>query len=155
MNKNAADPFTETFRQAIKDSGLSHSELGRRAGVEPSQISRFVLGKRDLLCDSVGRLMPFLKIRLESSNGKKLDEPVVGNETLELRKMVDESTQALLNKWTATYLNDDERLFLRLISEHRTHKEIARELQCTKPEVDFMLQRILHRLRTTLNKALP
>ncbi len=36
------------LRRAIADAGLSLTELGRRGGVAPAQLSRFVRGERDL-----------------------------------------------------------------------------------------------------------
>ncbi len=41
-------PLADALRRALQMSGLSFNELGRLAGVDPAQLSRFASGRRDL-----------------------------------------------------------------------------------------------------------
>ena len=50
---------------AIRDSGLSYEELGRRAGVNQAQLSRFMLGDRDLTLAVASRLGLVLGLELQ------------------------------------------------------------------------------------------
>lgn len=53
-------PLPEGLRAAILGCGLAYNELGRRAGVAQGQISRFVLGERDLTLSVAARLFQVL-----------------------------------------------------------------------------------------------
>ncbi len=52
--------LSEPLRQAIRDSGLSLQEIGRRAKVAPSQLSLFLKGERSLRLDTAERLASVL-----------------------------------------------------------------------------------------------
>ena len=43
------ESLVEELQQAITDSELSLNEIGRQAGVDPSQVMRFAKGQRDIL----------------------------------------------------------------------------------------------------------
>lgn len=52
--------ISEVIREAIRQSGASSNQLGIHAGVDPSQVSRFLLGERSLTLDTVDRLLAAL-----------------------------------------------------------------------------------------------
>ncbi len=54
MRKQSA---TDVIREAIRQSGASSNQLGNHAGVDPSQVSRFLAGERSLTLDTVDRLL--------------------------------------------------------------------------------------------------
>ncbi len=53
--------LSEQLRQAIRDSGLSLQEIGRRAKVAPSQLSLFMTEERSLRLDTADRLAQVLR----------------------------------------------------------------------------------------------
>jgi transcriptional regulator with XRE-family HTH domain len=59
-----ADGFPERLRQAIRESGQSLNQLGRKAKVDHGRLSRFMRGERDLTLDAAGRLCEALGIKL-------------------------------------------------------------------------------------------
>ncbi len=48
--------LSEQLRQAVRDSGLSLQEIGRRAKIAPSQLSLFMRGERSIRLDTADRL---------------------------------------------------------------------------------------------------
>jgi transcriptional regulator with XRE-family HTH domain len=52
------------LRTAIRDSGLSVSEIGRRSKVSQPQLSRFISGERTLTLPAAARLCEALGLRL-------------------------------------------------------------------------------------------
>jgi transcriptional regulator with XRE-family HTH domain len=56
--------ISDTVRNVIRDRGLSYSEVGRLAGVQPSQIGRFMKGERGLTSDSLDRICIALGLEL-------------------------------------------------------------------------------------------
>jgi transcriptional regulator with XRE-family HTH domain len=48
----------------IRERGFSYSEMGRLADVQPSQIGRFMRGKRGLTSDSLDRICAGLGLAL-------------------------------------------------------------------------------------------
>ena len=52
------------LKEAIQASGLSLNQLGQRAGIDHSRLSRFVRGERDLTLDTVDKLCQVLGLRL-------------------------------------------------------------------------------------------
>jgi transcriptional regulator with XRE-family HTH domain len=63
--------MVEQVRQAVKDSGLSLSELARRSGVDVSRISRFVEGHRGLTFAAAARVCEALGLVLTKKPGAK------------------------------------------------------------------------------------
>jgi transcriptional regulator with XRE-family HTH domain len=62
--KTAQAPVAARLREAIQASGLSLNQLGQRAGIDHSRLSRFVRGERDLTLDSVDKLCQVLGLQL-------------------------------------------------------------------------------------------
>ena len=56
--------MTEVLRKAIKESGLTYSELERVTGVKRASIMRFVLGETSLLLDGADRLAVHLGVEV-------------------------------------------------------------------------------------------
>ena len=54
------EELVETLRAAILDSELSYNEIGRQAGVDPSQVMRFAKGERDLMVTSAAAIAAVL-----------------------------------------------------------------------------------------------
>jgi plasmid maintenance system antidote protein VapI len=54
----------EVLREAIRSSGRSLNQLGADSGVAPSQLSRFVTGKRGLTLDAADALCRVLGLKL-------------------------------------------------------------------------------------------
>lgn len=67
--------IADALRAAIKDSGLSYSELAKRAKLAESSISRFMQGQRDLTLQVAGRLCLVLGLGL-TKVGDVLTEPL-------------------------------------------------------------------------------
>jgi hypothetical protein len=57
-------PLVEDIRRALAGCGLGVNELGRRTGVDPGQLSRFMTGKRVLNLSAAGRVCQALGLRL-------------------------------------------------------------------------------------------
>lgn len=55
----------DELRAAIRSSELSLREIGRLAGVDPSQLSRFVRGERGLTLVSVTKLARLFGLTME------------------------------------------------------------------------------------------
>lgn len=69
--KNAAQKTTparltiaDQLREIVESRGLTHTELGQLAGVDPTVIARFVAGERDLRLETAGRIAAALGLRL-------------------------------------------------------------------------------------------
>jgi len=54
----------EVLRRAIQESGLSLNELGRRTGVPPATLSRFMTGKRTITLAVFDRVRGAVGLRL-------------------------------------------------------------------------------------------
>jgi transcriptional regulator with XRE-family HTH domain len=63
MNEEAL-PLIDEIRQAIKESELSLTELGRKTSVSQPQLSRFLSGQRTLTLPAAARLCRFLGLKL-------------------------------------------------------------------------------------------
>jgi transcriptional regulator with XRE-family HTH domain len=48
--------LAEQLREAVKASGRSLGQLARESGVDPSRLSRFLRGERDLTLEATGKL---------------------------------------------------------------------------------------------------
>src|SRR5262245_59407590 len=53
------------LRDAIRASGLSLNQLGIKAGIDRSQLSRFMAGDRDLTFEAVGQVCRALGVTLQ------------------------------------------------------------------------------------------
>jgi antitoxin component HigA of HigAB toxin-antitoxin module len=54
------------LRRIIEQCGLSLGELARRAGVEPDELSRFLLGEQELTTEILGRLTEELELEIRN-----------------------------------------------------------------------------------------
>src|SRR5262245_16469785 len=57
-------PIVAQLRQAIRGSGLSLNELGRRTGVTEGQLSRFLRGDRTLTLPAAAKVCLYLGLEL-------------------------------------------------------------------------------------------
>lgn len=55
------------LRRAITGAGVSLNQLGREAGVDPAQLSRFVRGTRTLTLKAAAKVCARLGLRLTDS----------------------------------------------------------------------------------------
>jgi transcriptional regulator with XRE-family HTH domain len=63
--------MSEVIRQGIRESGLTLVALGKRSGVSPGQLSRFVRGERDLTLSVGLRVAEALGLQLVKPRRKK------------------------------------------------------------------------------------
>ncbi len=63
--------LSETLKAAIKASGLTHYMIGKRAGVTPPMIARFMAGTRDLRLATADKLAEALGLELRPVEIKK------------------------------------------------------------------------------------
>ncbi len=73
--KKGRTPLADALRRAIQDSGLSYNALRRLAGVNQAQVSRFMLGERDLTLQVASRLCLVLGCEL-TRTGPVMSEPL-------------------------------------------------------------------------------
>lgn len=66
---------SETVRKAIRESGLSLNELGRRTGVEPAVLSRFVRGERGIGLTTFELLAGELGLVVSTKKRRGLKDP--------------------------------------------------------------------------------
>lgn len=59
----AAQNLVEQLRQAVRDSGETHYQLGKRSGIATAQIDRFMRGERDLRFETACRLCAVLGLK--------------------------------------------------------------------------------------------
>ena len=71
MAKTRADPARHTVSGQLRDviesrglDGLTHTELGRISGVDPTVIARFVAGEREIRNGTFDKLATGLGLRL-------------------------------------------------------------------------------------------
>ena len=67
--------MVEVLRDAVKNCGLSYKELGRRAGVDAAQLTRFVSQGRDLTLAVGSRLCIVLGLELVQT-GEVMEQPM-------------------------------------------------------------------------------
>jgi transcriptional regulator with XRE-family HTH domain len=67
VKKSVPDGLAEALRRAIVASGLSQNQIGLKAGMESSRISRFMRGERGLTVEAVDRIGEVLGLRLTLS----------------------------------------------------------------------------------------
>jgi transcriptional regulator with XRE-family HTH domain len=65
VKRNDRPSLESVFLDAIRRSGLSLNELGRRAQVDPGQLSRYLRSERDLISPAIFRVMEALGIGLD------------------------------------------------------------------------------------------
>jgi hypothetical protein len=71
MDKGLLD-VVDQLKRAIAQDDRSFNRLGRDAGIDPGQISRFVRGKRDLTLSAAGRVCRALGLELKpTKKGKR------------------------------------------------------------------------------------
>lgn len=58
--------LTDSLRDAIVKSGMTHYRIGLESGVAPAQIDRFVSGERDLRLESASRIAQVLRLELKA-----------------------------------------------------------------------------------------
>lgn len=68
-------PLADAIRRAIRESGMSFNELGRLAGIDPGQLSRFASGSRDLTTAVASRVCLALGYEL-THTGEVVSEPL-------------------------------------------------------------------------------
>ena len=69
---SASETELETqFREKIKNSGLSLSELCRRSGVDKGMLSRFLRQERTLTLATVGKVCAVLGLRLTEGDSEE------------------------------------------------------------------------------------
>jgi hypothetical protein len=56
--------LVEQLKKAIRESGRSLNDLGKSAGIDHSQLSRFMRAERDLSVTAAGRLCDVLGLKL-------------------------------------------------------------------------------------------
>ena len=68
-------PLADAIRRVIQESGMSFNELGRLAGINPGQLSRFASGRRDLTLAVASRVCLALGCEL-AQTGEAVTEPL-------------------------------------------------------------------------------
>jgi len=63
--------MVEQLKAAIRESGLSLNELGRRAGIATPMLSRFVKGERGLTLTAAEKVCNALRLRLARTREKQ------------------------------------------------------------------------------------
>ena len=66
MQKN-----TKIIRKAVESAGVSYNQLAHRAGIDQSQISRFMRGERDLSLAAADKLCKVLGLELTETKVRK------------------------------------------------------------------------------------
>jgi transcriptional regulator with XRE-family HTH domain len=67
--------LVEQLREAIRASGESLNHLGKRTGVGPDRLSRFLRGERDLTLTAAEKLCFALGLRLADGDGGSVEMP--------------------------------------------------------------------------------
>ena len=60
--------IVDQLREAIRKSGLTHYAIGKRAGINPNMLDRFVSGERDLRFATVAKIATVLALELTKRN---------------------------------------------------------------------------------------
>lgn len=64
-------PLSDQFRDAIRESGLSVRELGKRADIDDGMLHRFLSGERSLTLTTADRLGEALGLRLVEARSRR------------------------------------------------------------------------------------
>lgn len=68
--------FEQAVRSAVQASGITYSQLAKEANVDPSQVGKFMAGKRGLTTESVGRILDALGCTLTAPINRYAPKPV-------------------------------------------------------------------------------
>ena len=71
MKKKTESSISDQLRERIEESDLSLRELGRLAGIDVSQLSRFINEQRDLTLAAAGRLCHVLGLQFSAAKPTK------------------------------------------------------------------------------------
>ncbi|MFO0847214.1 MAG: helix-turn-helix transcriptional regulator [Gemmataceae bacterium] len=74
-DERQGDDLVEVLRAAIRDSGLSNTEIEDQTGVDNSAISRFLRGERGLTLESAAKIAQFLGLKVSYPNPSAPDPP--------------------------------------------------------------------------------
>jgi transcriptional regulator with XRE-family HTH domain len=61
---------TEQLRQAIRESGLTAYAVGKRAGIKPEMVARFVRRQRDVRAETLAKICAVLGLELAPTKGE-------------------------------------------------------------------------------------
>src|ERR1039457_3647529 len=86
-------PMVDVLREAVRSCGLSYKEIGRRAAVDPAQLTRFVSQGRDLTLAVGSRLCIVLGLELVRT-GEVLEEAMDADEVTSTRRKVADGSLA-------------------------------------------------------------
>ena len=64
-------PFSETLRQAVRDSETTRYAISQRTGIAQSTLCKFIQGERGLSLDSIDRLMDALGLEIRPRPKRK------------------------------------------------------------------------------------
>lgn len=94
--------LAEQLKQAIRDSGLSLSELGQQSAVSHTVLSRFMRNERTLTLPLAAKVSRALGLQLQG--GKTAVEPQSAEKTAALNKLIEAATPLLdeLDEWGRT-----------------------------------------------------
>lgn len=62
--------LVEAIKDAVRRSGESHYSIGKRAGVDPTIIDRFMAGERLPRVDTAGKIAAALGLELRQAKGR-------------------------------------------------------------------------------------
>jgi transcriptional regulator with XRE-family HTH domain len=68
--------FEQAVKAAIEASGVTYSQLAKEANVDPSQVGKFMAGKRGLTTETVGRILDALGCTLTAPINRYAPKPV-------------------------------------------------------------------------------
>ena len=68
--------FEQAVRAAIHASGITYSQLAKEANVDPSQVGKFMAGKRGLTTETAGRILDTLGCTLTAPINRYAPKPV-------------------------------------------------------------------------------
>jgi predicted transcriptional regulator len=64
-------PFSETLRQAVRDSELTRYAISQRTGIAQSTLCKFIQGERGLSLESIDLLMDVLGLEAKPRRKRK------------------------------------------------------------------------------------
>ena len=92
-HSNGKDYTMKSLTTLIEESGLSHAEIARQAGVHRTTVSRIVHGKQQMRADTVQRLALALGVPLEAVTNARTTQPA--------EPEVIRTTSAKIKEWGA------------------------------------------------------
>lgn len=70
--KNQTEPWVETVRDAIRNSGMTHYAISKATDISPGTLDRFMRGDhKDMRLSSVQRLAELLGLELRMTSRSK------------------------------------------------------------------------------------